>query len=145
MRAWMLTLPAALVIVLTVPAAADAAVGWAPCPETHAPALQCGAVPVPLDRTGAVPGTVSLNVRRVPATTAPSDSAVRALAVGPGQAGAPLAATFAGILAPARATRDLLVMDQRGTGRSSPLTCPALSTPSARTSLLEAGEKCAGQ
>ena len=141
----MLTLLAALVIVLTGPAAANAAVGWAPCPQTDAPSLQCGAVPVPLDRTGVVPGTVSLNVRRVPATTAPSDSAVLALAGGPGQAAAPLAATFAQILAPARATRDLLVMDQRGTGQSSPLTCPALSTPSARSSLLEAGARCAGQ
>ena len=36
-------------------------------------------------------------------------------------------------------------MDQRGTGQSSPLTCPALSTPSARSSLLEAGARCAGQ
>src|SRR3954447_17000005 len=145
MRAWMLTLLAVPVIVLTGPAAANAAVGWAPCPQTDAPSLQCGAVPVPLDRTGVVPGTVSLNVRRVPATTAPSDSAVLALAGGPGQAAAPLAATFAQILAPARATRDLLVMDQRGTGGSSPLTCPALDTPSARGSLLEAGARCAGQ
>ena len=141
----MLTLLAVPVIVLTGPAAAHAAVGWAPCPQTDAPSLQCGAVPVPLDRTGVVPGTVSLNVRRVPATTAPSDSAVLALAGGPGQAAAPLAATFAQILAPARATRDLLVMDQRGTGPSSPLTCPALDTPSARSSLVEAGARCAGQ
>ena len=113
----MLTLLAVPVVVLTGPAAANAAVGWAPCPQADAPSLQCGAVPVPLDRTGVVPGTVSLNVRRVPATTAPSDSAVLALAGGPGQAAAPLAATFAQILAPARATRDLLVMDQRGTGQ----------------------------
>jgi pimeloyl-ACP methyl ester carboxylesterase len=141
----MLTLLAVPVIVLTGPAAANAAVGWAPCPQTDAPSLQCGAVPVPLDRTGVVPGTVSLNVRRVPATTAPSDSAVLALAGGPGQAAAPLAATFAQILAPARATRDLLVLDQRGTGQSSPLTCPALDTPSARSSLVEAGARCAGQ
>jgi pimeloyl-ACP methyl ester carboxylesterase len=141
----MLTLLAALVIVLTGPAAAHAAVGWAPCPQTDAPSLQCGALPFPLDRSGVVPCTVSLNLRRVPATTAPSDSAVLALAGGPGQAAAPLAATFAQILASARATRDLLVMDQRGTGQSSPLACPALSTPSARTSLLKAGAKCAGQ
>ena len=141
----MLTLLAVPVIVLTGPTAAHAAVGWAPCPQTDAPSLQCGALPVPLDRTGVVPGTVSLNVRRVPAATAPSDSAVLALAGGPGQAAAPLAATFAQILAPARATRDLLVMDQRGTGQSSPLTCPALDTPSARSSLLEAGARCAAQ
>jgi pimeloyl-ACP methyl ester carboxylesterase len=141
----MLTLLAAAVIVLTGPAAAEAVVGWAPCPQTDAPTLQCAALPVPLDYTGAVPGTISLNVRRVPATTAPSDSAVLALAGGPGQAAAPLASTFAQILAPARATRDLLVMDQRGTGQSSPLACAALDTPSERESLLGAGASCAAQ
>jgi pimeloyl-ACP methyl ester carboxylesterase len=141
----MLTLLATSVIVLTTPAAAEAVVGWAPCPQPAAPTLQCGALPVPLDYAGAVPGAISLNVRRVPATTAPSDSAVLALAGGPGQAAAPLAATFAQILAPARATRDLLVMDQRGTGGSGALACPALSTPSGRESLRDAGASCAAQ
>ena len=130
---------------LASPAAAEAVVGWAPCPQPEAPTLQCGALPVPLDRSGAVPGAISLNVRRVPATTAPGDSAVLALAGGPGQAAAPLAATFAQILAPARTTRDLLVMDQRGTGGSGALTCPALSTPSGRESLRDAGASCAAQ
>src|SRR5690349_17435027 len=145
MRAWMLTLLAAMVVVLTGPAAAEAAIGWTPCPQADAPTLQCGALPVALDPSGAQPGAISLNVRRVPATTAPSDSAVLALAGGPGQAAAPLAATFAQLLAPARATRDLLVFDQRGTGGSGALNCPALSTPSARESLLDAGARCAGQ
>jgi pimeloyl-ACP methyl ester carboxylesterase len=141
----MLTLFAASYVVLATPAAAQAAVAWSPCPETAAPALQCGAISVPLDRTGAVPGAVTLNLRRVPATTAPGDTAVLALAGGPGQPAAPLAATFAQTLAPARATRDLLVMDQRGTGGSNQLMCAALSTPAARTSLLRAGARCAAQ
>jgi pimeloyl-ACP methyl ester carboxylesterase len=141
----MLTALAASVVVLAAPAAADGAIGWAPCPNADAPTLQCGSLAVPLDRTGVVPGTVGLNIRRVPATSVPSDSAVLALAGGPGQSAAPLAATFASILTPARATRDLLVMDQRGTGRSSPLTCTALSTPGARTSLFAAGRRCASQ
>jgi pimeloyl-ACP methyl ester carboxylesterase len=141
----MLTVLAATVAVLGAPAAAHAAVPWAPCAEPSAPTLQCGAITVPLDRSGAVPGAVTLNVRRLPATTAPGDTAVLALAGGPGQAAAPLTAVFGQILAPARATRDLLVMDQRGTGQSGLLTCPALDTPAARASLVNAGRRCSAQ
>jgi pimeloyl-ACP methyl ester carboxylesterase len=141
----MLTVLAVTVAGLATPAAADAAVAWVPCAEPSAPTLQCGAVTVPLDRRGAVPGAVTLNVRRLPATTAPSDTAVLALAGGPGQAAAPLTPVFGQILAPARATRDLLVMDQRGTGRSGPLTCHALGTPKARRSLVDAGRRCSQQ
>jgi pimeloyl-ACP methyl ester carboxylesterase len=141
----MLMLLAVTVAVLATPAAAQATVAWAPCAEPSAPTLQCGAVTVPLDRRAAVPGAVTLNVRRLPATTAPSDTAVLALAGGPGQAAAPLTPVFGQILAPGRATRDLLVMDQRGTGRSGLLTCHALSTPKARTSLVDAGRRCSQQ
>ena len=76
----MLTVLAATVAGLGAPAAAHAAVPWAPCAEPSAPTLQCGAITVPLDRGGAVPGAVTLNVRRIPATAAPSDTAVLALA-----------------------------------------------------------------
>jgi pimeloyl-ACP methyl ester carboxylesterase len=34
-------------------------------------------------------------------------------------------------IAPALATRDLVVFDQRGTGTSGPLTCPAFEDPDA--------------
>jgi pimeloyl-ACP methyl ester carboxylesterase len=141
----MLMLLAASVVVLAAPQAASAAIAWAPCAEAAAPTQQCGTVPVPLDRTGATPGAFSLNVRRIPATTASTDTAILGLAGGPGQAAAPLAGTFAQILAPGRANRDLLVMDQRGTGASNPLSCPALATPDARSSLADAGARCAAQ
>src|ERR671911_182842 len=117
MRAGMLTALVALVVVLTTPATAEAAVGWTPCPDGSAPTMQCGSLAVPLDRSGVVPGAVALNLRRIPATTA-----ILALAGGPGQAAAPLAPSFAQILASARGTRDLLVLDQRGTGGSGLLT-----------------------
>ena len=47
------------------------------------------------------------------------------LAGGPGQAALPLVGDFAEQLAPALATRDLLIFDQRGTGASSSVTLPA--------------------
>jgi pimeloyl-ACP methyl ester carboxylesterase len=79
---------------------------------------------VPLDRTAPVPGTISLSVARKLAGPSPSRDAVIGLAGGPGQAALPLSEFIASAIAPALSTRDLLVFDQRGTGRSDPLSCP---------------------
>ncbi len=49
-----------------------------------------------------------------------------ALAGGPGQSALPFAAFTAKTMAAALSSRDLLVFDQRGTGNSDPLSCPAL-------------------
>ncbi len=130
-----LLLAVGLSLLAAVPA--GAAVAFLPCPQ--AAALQCGTLEVPLDRSGVVPGTVRLAAIRRVATANPATSAVVALAGGPGQAATPLIADFAGIMAPALATRDLLVFDQRGTGASSPLSC----TFTGRT-LTDAGARCAG-
>jgi pimeloyl-ACP methyl ester carboxylesterase len=79
---------------------------------------------VPLDRTAPVPGTIFLSVARKLAGPIPSRDAVIGLAGGPGQAALPLSEFIASAIAPALSTRDLLVFDQRGTGRSDPLSCP---------------------
>ncbi len=50
------------------------------------------------------------------------------LAGGPGQAAIPFASKLAQNMAPALATRDLLVFDQRGTGSSGELRCSGQST-----------------
>jgi pimeloyl-ACP methyl ester carboxylesterase len=107
-------------------ASASAEIPWAACPTAG---YQCAHVDVPLDRSGAVPGTVSLNVERVAASTNPNRVAVVPLAGGPGQAAVPLAQTFASVLQPAIADRDLLVYDQRGTGGSGALSCQSLRSP----------------
>lgn len=106
--------------------------------------FQCGRVAVPLDHSGSVPGAVSLNVVRAVASNNPERSAVIALAGGPGQAAAPLATDFASSLAPALATRDLVVFDQRGTGRSNPLSCGAFQRESS-SSLQSLAGQCASQ
>jgi pimeloyl-ACP methyl ester carboxylesterase len=67
-----------------------------------------------------------LSVERKLAGIAPSHSAVLALAGGPGQPTLPLSTFIAQAIAPALGTHDLLLFDQRGTGASNPLTCPAL-------------------
>ena len=102
---------------------AGAVLATAPCSGGE---LRCATLSVPLDRSGIVPGTVDLNVRRLPARPVgtPTTEAVIALAGGPGQSAAPLTADFADALSPLLADRDLIVFDQRGTGQSGPLSCP---------------------
>ncbi len=101
-------------------------------------------MPVPLDRAGAVAGTISLSVERRLAGAAPSRSAVVALAGGPGQAALPLAEFIAEAIAPALGSRDLIVFDQRGTGASDPLSCPVFEVFSTKPAS-ELFEQCAAQ
>ena len=120
-RPTLAALAAALAVAVLAPGA-HAAIPYAPCEPAG---FQCGQLAVALDRTGAVPGTVTLKVKRVVASSNPTATAVVALAGGPGQAALPVATEFASILGPSLATRDLLVFDQRGTGSSGRLSCPA--------------------
>ncbi len=96
----------------------------------HEASFACTTLAVPLDRGDpALGGTISLSVERLQAGLTPSSSAVIGLAGGPGQAANPLASFMAKAIAPALRTRDLIVFDQRGTGRSNPLNCGALQNP----------------
>jgi pimeloyl-ACP methyl ester carboxylesterase len=131
---------AAAISALAVAPGARAAIPYAPCEPVG---FQCGQLAVPLDRTGAVPGTVTLNVKRVVASSNPTATAVVALAGGPGQAAIPVATEFASILGPALGNRDLLVYDQRGTGSSGRLTCPAFEQ--GVSSIVDAAAACANQ
>jgi pimeloyl-ACP methyl ester carboxylesterase len=132
-------LPTALVLVASgvFSGSAAAAIPWAACPTAG---FECATVDVPLDRTGATGGNVSLAVSRVPAATNPNRSAVVPLAGGPGQAALPLSQSFAEILKPAIADRDLLIFDQRGTGASGALDCPSLHQ---RKTVFRAAAGCA--
>lgn len=120
-------LAAPLLILALVAASAPRAdaLGFVPCEAN--PGFECAQLPVALDRSGALAGSIELSVERKPALLQPARGAVVALAGGPGQAALPLAQFMAKAMAPALATRDLIVFDQRGTGSSDPLTCPALA------------------
>ncbi len=125
---------------------ASLSLSFAPC--VHEASFACTTVTVPLDRAVAVPGTIGLSVERLQAGGAggaPSQSAVLALAGGPGQAADPLAGFVAKAIAPALRGRDLIVYDQRGTGHSDPLNChnsPALEKARSEAQL---AEQCALQ
>lgn len=101
-----------------------------PAPAAHGALAARGTLAVPLDRSGAVPGSVGLSYMRQSARPAPADEAVVPLAGGPGQAALPFASDFARSLAPLLADRDLIVYDQRGTGLSGALGCFGPAGPS---------------
>ncbi len=103
---------------------AGADIAFTPCPKGNN--FACGKLAVPLDPSGAVPGTITLAIRRHRAAVGEARSAIVALAGGPGQEAIPFAEQFAELLGPIAATRDLIVFDQRGIGLSHALKCPAL-------------------
>ena len=100
---------------------------------------------MPLDRSGAVPGTIALSVARKLSGNTPSSTAVIALAGGPGQPALPFAEFTAKAMAPALHGRDLLVFDQRGTGSSDPLSCPALESIDLHETIARIFQRCAEQ
>jgi pimeloyl-ACP methyl ester carboxylesterase len=103
----------------------------------------CGTLRVPLDRTGAIPGTVPLHyaVQRL----GPKPVLV-ALSGGPGQAGVAAATSYALSLEPARRRYRIAVLDQRGTGESGALSCPNLQRLGSLDALLPAAvAECANR
>ncbi len=139
--------PASVVIVAAsvalLAAGTARAAPFARCTTSAGDRALCGRVSVPLDRSGALPGTVSLRVRALPPRRGrPTTGTVLALAGGPGQAAVPLLEDFASVLAPALRTRQLVTFDQRGTGGSGRLRCAALS---GRGSLAAVIGRCAGE
>jgi pimeloyl-ACP methyl ester carboxylesterase len=102
---------------------ADGQIAYGHCGQSNDWA--CAKLTVPLDPSGATPGTVALSIRRHRAAIGEASSAIVALAGGPGQSAIPFAEDFAETLGPIAATRDLIVFDQRGVGSSDPLSCHA--------------------
>ncbi len=88
-------------------------------------AAQCGELLVPEDRAQPGGRKIRLFAAVLPANTVtPKDDPLVILAGGPGQA-ASFLGPFAARLTELRRTRDVVLIDQRGTGRSSPLSCAA--------------------
>ncbi len=124
-RLFLVTLVAAF---LAATGQAQAAINLTPCKTGG---VQCGTVTVPLDRTGATPGTVALHVEVLPAQGT-ARGVMFLIAGGPGQGSA---GSFD--LAPGF-NRDLMrfmfpnytfvAFDNRGTGQSGLINCPALQS-----------------
>ncbi len=125
----LLTVTATLAL---APSAAAAAAPTGPCAEPLS-ITRCFTLRVPLDRSGSVRGTVPIRAARIRAARATRAPLV-ALTGGPGQAGVVFAESIA-ITLPEFLRRDLVVLDQRGTGSSGLLRCSAFerAAPSAFT------------
>jgi pimeloyl-ACP methyl ester carboxylesterase len=112
----------------------------APCevPGLSGPA-RCGTFAVPENRATGEGRRVELAVVVLPSTgEAPARRAVTYLAGGPGESSTRGAAGVAGFLAGLRDDFDILLVDQRGTGRSRPLLrCPYQDDPARQQQYLD--------
>lgn len=85
---------------------------------------RCGEFERPVDPAHPDGETIMLNVAVVPALTLdPAPDPVVPIAGGPGQATTRFYAGTAAAFEPLRRKRDILLVDQRGTGSSAPLNC----------------------
>ena len=120
---------------LALAAPADAALPFKRCGGYG---LSCARMSVPLDRSGNVPGRVSLLVTRIRARQhgGATQPPLVVLAGGPGQSATDAFGVGGlSVLYPAYWKRDVIIYDQRGTGRSGLLRCRRLE----RANLFEAG------
>ena len=116
------------------------------CSDPDGTGVICSDVVVPLDRTGVVPGTVTLHVEVVPSTGV-NRGVVFLLAGGPGQGsahvfglGTTAEVAFDHYLFPGYT---LVAYDDRGTGDSGLLDCPTLQTANTADAEREAAAACA--
>lgn len=90
----------------------------------HDETLQCARIPVPLDHGAPAGQRLDTHVTIAPAFRQPArPDPLFILAGGPGQAGSDLLLLLDGTFRKVRATRDIVFIDQRGTGLSGKLDC----------------------
>src|SRR4051812_41626105 len=104
---------------------AHAALRFSVCKD--AARAECARLSVPLDRSGAVPGSLSLLVARDVAAKG-SKKVLFALSGGPGQPGVFTAGLGREALGKGANGYAIYGLDQRGTGKSGLINCPALQT-----------------
>jgi len=86
---------------------------------------QCGTFSVPEDRTSSAGRQITLNLAVLPALSRnPQPDPLFFLTGGPGQAATESYPQLAGAFETINRKRDIVLVDQRGTGQSNPLRCP---------------------
>src|ERR1700742_1997838 len=111
----------ALAALLATPHAAQAAFKYSGC--TDFKGVDCAHLAVPLDRTGAVPGTVKLRLARIGRHSGPT---LMYLSGGPGGAGVSEMLSVMDEFPQIVSRYRVIGYDQRGTGQSGLLRCPAI-------------------
>jgi pimeloyl-ACP methyl ester carboxylesterase len=88
----------------------------------------CGQLTRPLDPAADVPGSIEIHFEFHPQRDAalPNVGTIVAVEGGPGYGSTASRGSYAALMAPLRGNRHLLLVDNRGSGRSQPLACPAL-------------------
>jgi pimeloyl-ACP methyl ester carboxylesterase len=104
-----------------------------PCP--HNPAALCGSLARPLDPAGQVAGTIQIAFQLYPARdgSQPALGTIVAVEGGPGFATTASAGGYLGLFAPLLDHRNLLLVDNRGTGGSKVIDCEPLQTELVQT------------
>ena len=99
------------------------------CTSAEGPTdASCGTVPVYENRAAAAGRRIDLHVVALPSLAPePAPDPLFFLAGGPGQAAAQMAAEVREMFRPILRHRDIILVDQRGTGKSNPLACHAES------------------
>jgi pimeloyl-ACP methyl ester carboxylesterase len=89
----------------------------------------CGRIERPLDPSGAIAGRISVYFEFYPHLTAgPSAGTLVATEGGPGYPATESRDDYLALFRPLRARRDVVLMDNRGTGKSGAIDCPALQS-----------------
>ncbi|MCZ2128236.1 MAG: alpha/beta hydrolase [Anaerolineales bacterium] len=102
---------------------------------------RCGILTVPEDRANPSGRKIDLHIAVIPAVSrSPQPDAIFMLAGGPGQSAIETFPAMSALLSNVRQERDIVLVDQRGTGESNPLRCltpedEALSQDEARAKL----------
>lgn len=96
-----------------------------PCASSEGPTdASCGKLQVYENRPAGAGRRISLNIVALPSLAPePEPDPLFFLAGGPGQAAAQMAAEVREIFRPVLRRRDVILVDQRGTGKSNPLEC----------------------
>lgn len=131
LRATTLALVLGLGLLAAVPAGAEARTA---CPRDS----RCLTVRVPVDRTGAVPGTVAMRAAVVRGRDTRSAPLVL-LTGGPGQDGVSFTRDWGLLLGLTGVRRTFVTVDVRGSGDSGLLRCPSFERAIARSPLASAG------
>lgn len=98
------------------------------------PAPWCGTLERALDPTGVVGGKITIYFEYYPHTAAAAATATLvATEGGPGFPATESRDEYLGLFEPLRATRDVVIMDNRGTGRSAAIDCKPLQEATALT------------
>ncbi len=111
-------------------------------PCTDITGAWCGSIEVPLERTNADGAQINVGFELHPRTdtTAKSEGTIVAIEGGPGFSSTGSRDSYLNLFAPIMDHRDLLLVDDRGTGRSSPVDCTALQDGD---DSLDAADECA--